>query len=64
MKTVEVVLPDEVATKVEQIARERGVSVPDLVAASVIEQLEREAEFGATADYVLSKNSELYRRLS
>ena len=64
MKTLEVVLSDEVATRVEQIARDRGVSVHDVLAASVLEKLERDTEFGAAAEYVLSKNRELYERLA
>jgi hypothetical protein len=64
VKTLAVVLPDEVAAKVEQVAQHRGVSVGDLLTASVVEKLERDAAFESAADYVLSKNSELYERLS
>ena len=64
MKTLELTLPDEIAAKIEQAANDRGVSVQDILQASVVEKLEREAEFEAAAAHVLAKNAELYRRLS
>lgn len=64
MKTLEITLPDEIVAKVERAAHDRGVSVQDIVQSSVVEKLEREAEFEAAAAHVLAKNAELYRRLS
>lgn len=64
MKTLEITLSDEIAAKVEQAAQDRGVSVQDILQSSVVEKLEREAEFEAAAAHVLAKNAELYRRLS
>jgi hypothetical protein len=64
VKTLEITLPDEVAAQVEQAAQDRGVSVQDLLASSVVEKLEREGEFESAAAYVLTKNAELYKRLS
>jgi hypothetical protein len=64
VKTLEITLPDEVAAQVEQAAQDRGVSVQDLLASSVVEKLEREAEFESAAAYVFTKNAELYKRLS
>ena len=64
MKTLEVALPDDVAAKVEQVAQSRGVAVADLLAASVVEKLERDAAFASAADYVRSRNADLYERLA
>ena len=64
VKNLEVVLPDDVAAKVELIAQSRGIAVADLLAASVVEKLEREAAFVSAADYVLQKNADLYERLA
>ena len=64
MRTVKVDLPDETAERIELAARQRGVSVEELVRASVEEKLERDAAFEAAAERVLSKNAELYERLS
>jgi hypothetical protein len=64
VKTLEFILPDEVAAQVEQAAQDRGISVQDLLASSIVEKLERDAEFESAAAHVLAKNTELYQRLS
>ena len=64
MKTLEITVSDEIAAKVEQAAQERGVSVEDLLRSGLLEKLDREAEFESAAAHVLSKNAELYERLS
>jgi hypothetical protein len=64
MKTLEIHVPDEVASRVEQAVRERGVTLDELVRTSLEEKLARDAEFGAAAEYVLMKNAELYERLA
>ncbi|HEY0155821.1 MAG TPA: CopG family transcriptional regulator [Thermoanaerobaculia bacterium] len=64
MKTLELHLPDDVATRLERAAREQGVSLEELIRRSVDEKLARDAEFASAADYVLAKNSDLYERLS
>ena len=64
MRTLEIRIPDDVAQKFEQAAQERGVSVDDLVRASVEEKLARETEFAKATEYVRAKNAELYKRLS
>jgi predicted transcriptional regulator len=64
MKTLEIPLSDEIAAQIEQVARERGVSVEDLVRSGIVEKLEREAQFDSTAEQVLSRNAELYKRLA
>lgn len=62
--TLEVQIPDDVASKIKQAAEERGVSVDELVRTSLEEKLARDSEFESATDHVLSKNRELYKRLS
>jgi len=64
MRTVKIDLPDETAHRVETAAREHGVTIEELVRTSVEEKLARDKEFEAAATRVLSKNAELYERLS
>lgn len=64
MKTLEIHVPDDVASRVEQAAQEKGVSLDELVRVSLEEKLARDEQFEAAARYVLIKNSELYERLS
>lgn len=63
-KTIEVHVPDELASRIEQAASARGLSVEQLVKISVEEMIEREAQFESATARVLEKNAELYRRLS
>lgn len=63
-KTLEIHLSDELASKVERAAQERGMSVEQLLQASVEEKIQRDAQFEAAVTHVLDKNAELYRRLS
>jgi predicted transcriptional regulator len=64
MKTLEIHLSDEIASKIEQAADRLGVSVEQLLQASVEERIQRDAEFEKAAGRVLEKNAELYRRLA
>lgn len=64
MKTLEIHVPDEVALKVERVAHEKGVSIDELVRTSLEEKLARDEEFDKASAHVLSKNAELYKRLS
>ncbi len=64
MKTLEIHVPDDVASRVEQAAHEKGVSLDELVRVSLEEKLARDQQFEEAARYVLAKNSELYERLS
>jgi FtsZ-binding cell division protein ZapB len=63
-RTLEVHLPEEVASRLERAAVDRGVSVDQLVQMSVEEKIERDAQFDVAASRVLEKSAELYRRLS
>jgi glutamyl-tRNA reductase len=64
MKTLELHVPDEIASQIEDAATARGVSVDDLVRLSVEEKLARDAEFEQAATAVLAKNAELYDQLA
>lgn len=64
MKTLEVTFADDLIAQLEGVARERGISLEELVRVSTIEKLERDAQFEAAADYVVTKNEKLYERLS
>jgi hypothetical protein len=64
MKTLEIHIPDEIASKIEQAADHLGISIDQLLQESVEEKIERDAQFERAAGRVLEKNAELYRRLS
>jgi hypothetical protein len=64
MKTLEIQIADETASKIEEAALRRGISVEQLIQASVEEKIQREAQFESVVGRVLEKNAELYRRLS
>jgi hypothetical protein len=64
MTTIEITLSDEIASTVKQAAKERGETDQDLIQSSVVEKLARDAEFEAAEARVLTKNAELYERLS
>jgi DNA-binding transcriptional MocR family regulator len=64
MKTLELHVPDETASKIEQAAQQRGISVEQLLQVSVEEKIQRDAQFERAVSRVLEKNAELYRRLS
>jgi hypothetical protein len=65
MKTVEFELPEATASRLEDAAQKMGVSAEDLLRISVEEKLARLDEtFLDTADQVISKNAELYKRLA
>ena len=64
MKTLELHVPDETASKIEQAAQQRGISVEQLLQASVEEKIQRDAQFERAVGRVLEKNAELYRRLA
>jgi Ribbon-helix-helix protein, copG family len=64
MKTLEIHVPDDVASKIERAAEEKGVSLDELVRLSVEEKLARDEQFEIATRHVLAKNAELYERLS
>jgi predicted transcriptional regulator len=65
MKTLTIQLSDETADRLESLADQLGMSLEEVAQISVDDQLKRlNQEYGETAEEVLSKNAELYRRLS
>jgi hypothetical protein len=64
MKTLEIHVADEVASRIEQAAQAKGVTLDELVRISLEEKLTRDEQFDTAATYVLAKNAELYKRLS
>ncbi len=65
MTTITISLPDDRLSKLKQRAEQAGVAPEELLRAGVEEWLSRsEPNFSEAADYVLTKNAELYRRLA
>lgn len=64
MATIEVHLPDEVATEALRAAEKKGLSLDELMLRSLQEKLARDDQFEESARYVLAKNADLYDRLS
>lgn len=65
MNTITVTLSDDRLTKLKEIAARFNIAPEDLVRVSIDELLTRPEEtFQQAAQYVLDKNSELYRRLA
>ena len=65
MKTLEVNLPEPIASRLQEAAEQLGVSPEDLLRISLEEKLARlDDSFRDAVDHVVSKNSELYKRLS
>ena len=65
MTTITIALPDDRLLKLKETAARLGVAPEDLVRVSVEELLTRPEEaFRLALDYVLKKNTELYRRLA
>lgn len=58
-------LPDELAGRLRELAREAGVSPEELLRDGIGRWLTQpERDFAEAAAYVLEKNRELYRRLA
>lgn len=65
MKTLTIQLSDETADRLQTLAEKLGRSPEEVAQASIDDQLERlDREYEEAADRVLSKNSDLYQRLS
>lgn len=65
MKTLEIQLPEQTASKLQQVAERLSVSPEQLLVLSIEEKLAQlDEEFRNSADYVLEKNADLYRRLA
>lgn len=65
MKTLTIQLSDETADRLEALAEQLGVSLEEVAQLSLDDQIKRlDREYEEAAEEVLSKNAELYRRLS
>lgn len=65
MKVLEIQLPEQTASKLEEAAERLSVSPEQLSILSIEEKLAQlEDEFQRSTDYALKKNVDLYRRLA
>ncbi len=65
MKTLTIELSDETAGRLESLADQLGMSLEEVAQVSIDDQLKRLGqEYEEAAEEILSKNTELYRRLS
>ena len=65
MKTLTIQLSDETAGRLETLADQLGMSLEEVAQISIDDQLKRLGrEYEEVAEEVLSKNAELYQRLS
>jgi len=65
MNTITVTIPHDRLSKLKEIAARFKITPEDLVRVSIEELLTRPEEaFQQAAQYVLDKNSDLYRRLA
>lgn len=65
MKTIEVNLPEPTLQRLEEAAQRLGLTAEDLLRISVEEKLiQLDDAFRDATDYVVSKNTELYKRLA
>jgi hypothetical protein len=63
--TITIELPNERLQELQKMALKFGVSMEELVRVSVEDMLTQpEEQFRKAAQYVLKKNSELYKRLA
>ena len=65
MKLLELNLPEQTASKLQEAAERLSVSPEQLSILSIEEKLAQlEDEFRRSTEYALQKNAELYRRLA
>lgn len=65
MTSITINLSDSQLQKLQDLANLHGIAIEDLVKASLEDWLNsQESDFVDAADYVLTKNAELYRRLA
>jgi antitoxin FitA len=65
MKTLELHLSDQTASKLQEVAERLSLSPEEVLVISLEEKLAQlDAEFRNASEYVLKKNAELYRRLA
>ena len=65
MESVTVNLPDQLASQIEEAAKQMGISPEEFIKAGIEEKLSLlDRDFHKAADHVLRKNAELYKRLA
>ncbi len=65
MASITIEIPDGQLQKLQQLAQDNGISLEDLLRASIEDWLcYPKSEFVQASSYVLKKNAELYRRLA
>lgn len=65
MASITIDLPDSQFQKLQNLARVHGIPAEALLRASIADWLSSpKDDFTQTAEYVLQKNTELYRRLA
>jgi hypothetical protein len=65
MKVLELHLPEQTASKLQEAAERLSVSPEQLSIQSIEEKLSQfEEEFRRSTEYALQKNADLYRRLA
>jgi hypothetical protein len=65
MRALELQLPEQTASKLQEAAKRLGVSPEQLSILSIEEKLAQlEDEFRRLAEYALQKNADLYSRLA
>ncbi len=63
--SITIEIPDGQLQKLQQLAQDNGISLEDLLRASIEDWLSYpKSEFVQASSYVLKKNAELYRRLA
>ncbi len=63
--SITVEIPDAQLQKLQQLAQENGISLEDLLRASIEDWFSYpKSEFVQASSYVLKKNAQLYRRLA
>jgi antitoxin FitA len=65
MTSITIDIPDDQLQKLQNLAKEHGVSPEELLRSSLEDWLRSpKPEFSEAASYVLKKNAELYKRLA
>ncbi|MBE9205123.1 ribbon-helix-helix protein, CopG family [Nostoc sp. LEGE 06077] len=65
MASITIDIPDSELQKLEELAKVHGISLEALLRVSIEEWLSyQKSDFTDAANYVLTKNAELYRRLA
>ena len=65
MKSLTINIPDEKLKQLQQLAEENGMTTEELIQTKINEWLtQNPKDFSEIANYVLTKNSELYNRLA